>query len=184
MAEALDTLSNIQRDLGQREQALVSSREAVNLYRELARLNPDVFEPDLAVSLNNLSIHQSAMGKREKALKSIEESVSVYRRLAAERPDTFNVYLAGSLNNLASRQSAVGQRDRALATAHEAVELHRELVRINRDAFLPTWHARSTTWPLCKAQWDNATSPSPPRKKPSNSTASWRGLIAMPSFRI
>lgn len=44
--------------------ALSEAREAVHIYEELARRNPDAFQPDLAMSLNNLGRARSGSGRR------------------------------------------------------------------------------------------------------------------------
>jgi hypothetical protein len=137
LATALDLLARIQARLGQRQQALASSAEAVRHYRVLAEANPDAFLPDLARSLNNQANMQSDMGQRFEALASIAEAVRLRRTLAEADPDAFLPALAASLNNLATMQSEVGQRAEALETAREAVKLYGEWAGQNRAAFLP-----------------------------------------------
>jgi tetratricopeptide (TPR) repeat protein len=100
---------------GQREAALAPTREAVELRRELAKRNPDAFQPDLAMSLNNLGARLSALGQREAALAATREAVELRRELATRNPDGFQPDLAMSLNNLGSRLSDLGQREAALA---------------------------------------------------------------------
>ncbi len=53
LATALTNLANRLRDVGQREAALMAAQEAVGLYRQLVTW-PEVFRPNLAMSLNNL----------------------------------------------------------------------------------------------------------------------------------
>jgi len=137
LATALNNLVAMQSEAGQREAALATAQEAVELRRELAGRNRDAFLPDLAGSLNNLANIQSEVGQREAALATAQEAVEKYRELAGWNRDAFLPDLAMSLNNLANRQGAVGQREAALATAQEALELRRELAGRNRDAFLP-----------------------------------------------
>ncbi|WP_217427408.1 tetratricopeptide repeat protein, partial [Sphaerotilus uruguayifluvii] len=124
-------------EMGQREEALESAREAVEIRRELARQRPDAFRPDLASSLNNLANRLSDLGQREEALEAACEAVEIYRELARQRPDAFRPDLAMSLNNVANRLSDLGQREEALAAAREAVEIRRELARQRPDAFRP-----------------------------------------------
>ena len=52
-------LSNRLGALGRREEALAAIEEAVTAYRALAQARPDVFLPDLAMSLNNQSVFLS-----------------------------------------------------------------------------------------------------------------------------
>ena len=75
-----------QADTGDRDAALASITEAVDIRRRLAAANPAAYLPDLAESLNNLSIRQSDTGDRDGALASINEAVDIHRRLAAGQP--------------------------------------------------------------------------------------------------
>jgi tetratricopeptide (TPR) repeat protein len=123
--------------LGRREEALAATAEAADLYRDLARANPQAFLPDLATSLNNLGAMLSALGRREEALAATQEAVDIYRGLAQVNPQVFLPYLATSLNNLGSDLSALGRREEALAATQEAADLYRDLARANPQAFLP-----------------------------------------------
>ena len=120
-----------------REPALQAAQEAVDLYRELAAARPDVFKPDLAMSLNNLANSLRDLGQSEPALQAAQEAVDLYRELAAARPDVFKPDLAASLNNLAAMLSDLGQREPALQAAQEAGGLYRELAAARPDVFKP-----------------------------------------------
>jgi tetratricopeptide (TPR) repeat protein len=61
LATSLNNLGAMLSALGQRERALATTQEAVEMYRELAAKNPDAFAPDLATSLNNLGARLSAL---------------------------------------------------------------------------------------------------------------------------
>ncbi len=136
-ARRLNNLGVQQSALDQREAALVTTQEAVDLYRNLAVQRPDTFLPNLAASLDNLGIWQSELGQRESALRSAQEALDIRRKLAAQRPDTFLPNLAKSLNNLGARQGDLGQLEAALITTQEAVDLFRTLAAQLPDTFLP-----------------------------------------------
>ena len=125
LALSLNNLANGQSGVGQREAALATAQEAVELRRELAGWNRDAFLPDLATSLDNLAVMRSEVGQREAALATAQEAVGLRRELAGRNRDAFLPHLASSLSNLANRQSRMGQREAALATAQEAAELRR-----------------------------------------------------------
>ena len=112
-------------------------REAVEIYRGLAKKNPGAFNPDLAMSLNNLSGCLSEVGDRGGALDAIREAVGIYRGLAEGNPAAFNPGLAASLNNLSIRLSEVGDRGGALKAVREAVGIRRGLAEGNPAAFNP-----------------------------------------------
>ncbi len=123
--------------IGQREEALEAAREAVEIYRELARQRPDAFRPDLAMSLNNVANRLSDLGLREEALEAAREAVEIRRELARQRPDIFRPDLAMSLSNMAIQLGDLGQREEALKAAREAVEIRRKLAQQRPDVFSP-----------------------------------------------
>ena len=76
MAELLERVSARADNAGDRDAALASITEAVDIRRRLAAANPAAYLPDLAMSLNNLSNQQSNTGDRDAALTSITEAAS------------------------------------------------------------------------------------------------------------
>ncbi len=134
-ARALGQLSIALAMSGDRDEALDTARQAVDLYGRLAQQRPDVFEPDLAMSLNNLANTLSQVGSRDEALDTARQAVELRRRLAQQRPDVFEPDLATSLNNLANMLSEVGRRDEALDTARQAVDLYRRHAQERPDVF-------------------------------------------------
>ena len=137
LSTSLNNLSLRLVTLGRREEALTMSNEAVDLYRQLAKQQPNAFLPDLAASLNNLANHLSNLGHRDDALTKANEAVVILRRLAEQKPDAFLPGLAASLNSLAANLSALGRREDALTKANEAVDSFRRLAEQQPDAFLP-----------------------------------------------
>jgi tetratricopeptide (TPR) repeat protein len=137
LAFYLNNCSLCESAVGDRNGALQSIREAVEIRRNLHDAYPDAFAPGLATSLNNLSIQQSYVGDREGALASSRESVAIRRKLHGANPDAFAPDLAMSLNNLSNRQSEVGDGEGALASIRDSVELYRKLHGANPDAFAP-----------------------------------------------
>ena len=124
-------------DVGERGEALVVAREAVELYRVLAEASPQAYTPDLAASLNNLANRLSAVGERGEALRVAREAVELRRVLAEASPQAYTPDLAASLSNLANCLSAVGERGEALVVAREAVELYRALAEASPAAYTP-----------------------------------------------
>jgi len=84
-------------DLGRYEEALKSTEEAVKIYRELAKKNPDRFLLELATAFNSLKVMYASLGHHKEALKAAEEAVKIYRELAEKNPDRFLPDLAQSL---------------------------------------------------------------------------------------
>jgi hypothetical protein len=88
---------------------LAAAEESAGVYRRLAVANPDVHEPDLAISLNNLSVRYGEAGRRAEGLAAITEAVAIGRRLALADPDAYESDLAISLDILSDRY---GEADR------------------------------------------------------------------------
>ncbi|MEU3921862.1 ATP-binding protein, partial [Streptomyces sp. NPDC029004] len=137
LAQLLQRLSHRQSNTGDRDAALASITEAVQIRRTLAQASPAAHLPDLAMSLNNLSNQQNNTGDRDAALTSITEAVDHYRTLAQANPAAHLPNLAASLNNLSGSQSNNGDREGALASITEAVQIRRTLAQANPAAYLP-----------------------------------------------
>ncbi len=134
-AFALQTLSNAQSEMGQREEAPEKARESLAIYRQLANENPNVFNSDLARSLHNLSVRLSKMGFRQEALQAIRDAVDIFKQLAEENPNAFNKYLASSLHDLSVRLSEMGFRQEALQAIRDAVNMYNQLAEENPNVF-------------------------------------------------
>ena len=146
-ASALNGLAIAQSMAGQREAALRTAQQAVDLYRELATQRPDVYRPDLAMSLSNLANMLSGLGQREPALRAAQQAVDIRRELAAQRPDVYQPDLARSLIVLALCTRDVRGAMEALPFAHDAVatlspeflrhqSAHAELMGVVRREYL------------------------------------------------
>ncbi|MEU6726336.1 tetratricopeptide repeat protein [Nonomuraea wenchangensis] len=122
---------------GQHRAALEASRQAVELYRELAELHRDAHLPDLAGSLNNHANRLVEMGRRAEAVPISEQAVELYGKLAELHRDAYLPYLAISLNNHAALLAEVGRRAEAVEVSERGVALCRALAELNRDAHLP-----------------------------------------------
>ncbi|MFE5600149.1 hypothetical protein ACFQ8O_13285, partial [Streptomyces coelicoflavus] len=136
LADQLQRVSQRQGATGDRQAALVSITEAVEIRRALIQTNPSLHFAGLASALNNLSNHQSETGKHEAALVSITEAVTHYRTLAQASPAAHLPHLASALNNLAIQQGANGDRQAALASITEAVTHYRTLAQANPSVHL------------------------------------------------
>ena len=137
LAELLNRVSIRQSATGDRDGALASSIEAVQIRRALAEASPAAHLPNLAMALNNLSNRQSETGDRNGALDSITEAVQHYQALAEASPAAYLPDLAMALNNLSNRQSETGDRNGALDSITEAVQHYQALAEASPAAYLP-----------------------------------------------
>ncbi|MCA1657421.1 MAG: tetratricopeptide repeat protein [Actinobacteria bacterium] len=85
----MNNLSVVLSNLGQREDALAASTQAVEIYRRLAATDPAAFEPDLARALTNLGADLSDLGRLPDALAATIQAVDIRRGLAAANPAAF-----------------------------------------------------------------------------------------------
>lgn len=91
-------------------------------------MHPDVFNPDLALSLNNLRVYHSTTYPRpEEGLWAIEQAVELYRSLAKAHPEEFIPDLARSLSAFAIFFYHTGHQQETLRPLEEAIELRRSL---------------------------------------------------------
>jgi len=128
-ARALINLGNFLHAVGQRQEALAPSVEAVRILRQVEGSQPEA-RRFLAMALYNLGVSYSELGRRQEALAPTEEAVKIYRELAKTNPALQND-LASSLNNLGIRYSDLGRRQEALDPTEEAVKIRRELAKTN-----------------------------------------------------
>lgn len=136
-AAAFNDLSNAHSKLGNKEDAVITIKEAVNIYRGLAQQNPDDFLPYLALCINNLGGRLLDMGNKKEALVSAKEAVDIYRNLVRQNPDVFLSDFPLSLNNLGIALSELGQRNEALAVTEEAVNIQRKMAEKHANAIVP-----------------------------------------------
>ena len=153
-AGALNNLGIALSALGQREEALAATQEAVDLCRALAEARPDAFRPALARSLHNLGAHLAALGRYDEALAATQEAVAIRRALAEARPDAVRPDLATSLTNLGIALAALGRYDEALAATQEAVAIRRALAEARPDAFCPDLARSLNVLGVCYAALD------------------------------
>jgi CHAT domain-containing protein len=125
------------RELGQLEAARDSFQEALAAYRELARQRPEVYWPDVAMTLTNLGTVQHAVNDLEGARDSYREALAAYRELARQRPEAYRPDLALTLNNLGKVQRDLKDLEGARDSYEEALAAYRELARQRPEVYRP-----------------------------------------------
>ena len=124
---------------GDRDGALASITEAVDICRRLAQANPAAYLPDLAMSLNNLVQPAGRQpGTGTGALASITEAVEHLPAAGPGQPGR----LPPRPRHVAEQprptgRPAAGDRAGALASITEAVDICRRLAQANPAAYLP-----------------------------------------------
>ncbi|UBU18088.1 tetratricopeptide repeat protein [Nonomuraea gerenzanensis] len=116
--------------------ALAATDMATKIWHHLARLNRDVYLPDLAASLNNHAARLTENGRPEEALPISEEAVTLWRELVGRDRGAYLADLAAALDNRAIWLAESGRPEEALPISAEAVSLYRDLAGRDRGAYL------------------------------------------------
>jgi tetratricopeptide (TPR) repeat protein len=134
------TLNNLAiLDAGQNrpEAARKGYEEALKIYRELAKNNPDTYLDEVAMTLNNLAVLDSDQNRPEAARKEHEEALKIRRELAQKNPDAGLPIVAQTLHNLATIDQAQHRPEEARKGYEEALKIYRESPQKNPDTYLP-----------------------------------------------
>jgi hypothetical protein len=116
--------------------ASIAGASGVDALYRLVKDTPEVYLPELAVSVHQLATKLAELGEHETALVPARKAVSIYRVLAEANPTTYLPFLAMVLNDHAVYLSAIEQREQALAPGAEAVDIFRVLTETDPTAFL------------------------------------------------
>jgi CHAT domain-containing protein len=126
-ARAFINLGTFLSAVGQQQEALAPTEEAVRILRQLEGSQPEA-RRFLAIALNNLGKFLGERSRHQEALAPTEEAVKVFRLLAETNP----AFLGGqaiALRNLGIWYRELGRRQEALASTEEAVKVFRQLTQ-------------------------------------------------------
>jgi len=130
-------------------------QEALGIRRELAKANPQVYLPDVAMTLNNLgNLVQADSGRRSEAEKLYQEALKIYRELAKANPQVYLPNVANTLNNLGALvQADSGRHSEAEKFYQEALGIRRELAKANPQVYLPDVANTLTAFGVAYLHW-------------------------------
>ncbi len=137
IATILNNLGVLHRAENRMTEARKAYEEALNIRRDLAKANPNVYRPDVAMTLNNLGVLHYAENRLTEARKAYEEARDIYRDLAKTSPDVYRPDVAMTLNNLGNLHSDENRLTEARQAYEEAQEIYRELAKTNPDVYRP-----------------------------------------------
>ncbi|MER6946753.1 tetratricopeptide repeat protein [Nonomuraea sp. NPDC000554] len=121
-ARVYDVLARRQSWAGLHQRALTSARYAVAIREQLAEMDQESHEDDLAQSLRELAANLSAVGRYEEALAATSRALEINQRRAPGE-----VSHAISLTNLGVYLLELGRREETLEASQQAVEMWRLL---------------------------------------------------------
>uniref|UniRef100_UPI0026E94A39 tetratricopeptide repeat protein n=1 Tax=Porphyromonas gulae TaxID=111105 RepID=UPI0026E94A39 len=111
--------------------------EVLDIYKELAKKNPEAYNLDLAMTLNNLANVLSNNNEIKQAKDCYQEALDIYRALAKKSPEAYNPDLAMTLNNLGLLLSNNNETKQAQVYYQEALDVYRALAKKNPQAYNP-----------------------------------------------
>src|SRR5271168_2024752 len=122
-----------QNDYYRAEPILSASADTV---RDLAKTNPDAYQPYVAAALNDLANLYKETQRIKEAKNDFKEALGIYRDLAIANPEAYTFYVAATLNNLANLFKNTQHMKEAENDYGEALGIYRDLTKAN-PAFQP-----------------------------------------------
>lgn len=135
IASSLCNLGSLHCKLGRTGSAESAFIEALDILRSLARANPDVMNPNLAITLNNLGNLHLNLRIIASAEKELHEAADIFRHLAAINPEAFDEYLANTLNSLGAIHDEYHEYSSAESEYREALRIRRRLASRDPEVF-------------------------------------------------
>jgi hypothetical protein len=135
----LNKLSIAHQQLGNDEKAILFAKQSLNIREQLAKENPESFEPDWATSLGNYANRLADIGDFTQALDCTERALNILEQLAKKQPERFEPGWATSLSNYASHLADIGEITQALDYAKQALDIRERLAEKQPERFEPDW---------------------------------------------
>ena len=123
LAGALHCLAFAHFELGQLDEAVPLTAEAVDIFRGLARDDPNSYQEKLASSLCSLGVYLATAGRPAQALDLAEQAADVYRNLVTQGAKELTAALADALDNVGTILMALGRTQEAERIYYEANQL-------------------------------------------------------------
>ena len=111
--------------------------EALWLYRALAQQQPQVYNPNLAMTLTNLGNALLGLRRHGEAVAVYQEALGLYRALARQQPEVYTPDVATTLTNLGLALSELRRYGEAVAALEEALAIRRELALQRPQVYTP-----------------------------------------------
>lgn len=127
LASMLLLLGDRLADLGRLDDALTTTKEAVDSWRQLVDTRPEAWRPQLARGLSKLGHRLMLTGRWDASVAASREAAVIFRQLVRERPFHFTRSLAGALVNLGQVLGNAAYWQESLEALQEALELFRSL---------------------------------------------------------
>jgi tetratricopeptide (TPR) repeat protein len=135
-----NNLGNLLLDNNEMVRAKKAYEEALMIRRQLAEKNPEVFLPDVAMTLNNLGNLLQTNKEMGAAKQAYEEALLVLRKLALKNPQVYNLDVAATAINLGLFYQQLLKTTGEMSLKAAGLELMRDAEQ--RLAIFPDTHPR------------------------------------------
>ncbi|MFN3229354.1 MAG: tetratricopeptide repeat protein [Asticcacaulis sp.] len=132
----LNHLGNRYAALNRHEEAIEATKQAVQIYRQLAINRAVVFLICLARSLNYIGVYYSKLNQFEKAVEAFREALEICDSNQTHNQE-FLPDIARSLGNLGNRYSDMNLHEAAMEASERALRIYRMLESQNQLDFRP-----------------------------------------------
>jgi tetratricopeptide (TPR) repeat protein len=109
--------------------------KALIIWRNLAIIEPQIYEIDVVLTLSNLSFIQIELGKFVDAETSCSEALSIIRKLAKAQPQIYDPDVAIILSKLGLAQNHLRKLAEAEESYHEALKIQRKLATTHPEIY-------------------------------------------------
>jgi hypothetical protein len=137
VAQTLDGVAFLDRIQNRPEAARNGFEEALKIYRELAKKDPETYQRELAETLNSLASFDAEQNRPEAARKGHEEALKIRRELAKKNPEKYQEDVAMTLGSLAILDLIQNWLEAARREFEEALKIYRELAKKNPEKYQP-----------------------------------------------
>jgi len=121
----------------QLEAAVGAYEEALGLYRQLVQQQPQVYAPDVAMTLNNLGNALRGLRRYEAAVEAYQQALAIYRQLVQQQPQVYAPDVAMTLTNLGNALRGLRRYEAAVAAYEEALGIRRRLAQQQPQVYEP-----------------------------------------------
>ena len=121
--------------IGQLDEAIVITKQALELRKQLSQDKPDSYEPYYAVTLSFLGVLAGYTGDYQAAQVYSQQTLSIFEQLVSINPERFNANLANALSGKACCFANTGDYRQALEEANTARKLYQHLYRQTPKVF-------------------------------------------------
>ncbi len=136
VAATLNNLGNLYQVTQGLKEGEVSLQEALAIYRDLAKANPQAYLSYVAATLNNLGALYYQTQRFKEGEASYQEALTIRRDLAKANPQAYLPDVVMTLNNLGNLYYKTQRFEEGEASYQEALTICRELAKVNPQAHL------------------------------------------------